>query len=190
VAAFVQDTSNLERGMFDEETVPEELTVGKMGAIVAAKYPHLDEEDQEAVRQRAIAALTITQQAKQANSDTPGFDELKPNTAFVDGVRKFAMDVRELDIDLIDSINPFREAYSILSKTMSEESLKQIATVISAKKVTMTMEEARMLTDRAIQFKNERGRLPELTASDPWEVKMAEGVAYLTRQTQNADQNG
>jgi hypothetical protein len=26
-------------------------------------------------------------------------------------VRKFAMDVRELDIDLIDRINPFGEAY-------------------------------------------------------------------------------
>jgi hypothetical protein len=33
------------------------------------------------------------------------------NTALIDGVRKFAMDVRELDIDLIDRINPFKEAY-------------------------------------------------------------------------------
>jgi hypothetical protein len=28
----------------------------------------------------------------------------------INGVRKFAMDVRELDIDLIDRINPFGEA--------------------------------------------------------------------------------
>jgi hypothetical protein len=34
----------------------------------------------------------------------------------IDGVRKFAMDVRELDIDLIDRINPFGEAYAILAK--------------------------------------------------------------------------
>ena len=46
------------------------------------------------------------------------------SNALIEGVRKFAMDVRELDIDLIDSINPFSEAYAILGKTMSEESLK------------------------------------------------------------------
>jgi hypothetical protein len=45
----------------------------------------------------------------------------------IDGVRRFAMDVRELDIDLIDRINPFGEAYAILAKTMSEDSLKQVA---------------------------------------------------------------
>ena len=40
------------------------------------------------------------------------------------------MDVRELDIDLIEWINPFGEVYSMLAKTMSEESLKQVAAVI------------------------------------------------------------
>ena len=30
------------------------------------------------------------------------------------------MDVRDLDIDLIDRINPFGEVYAILAKTMSE----------------------------------------------------------------------
>ena len=49
------------------------------------------------------------------------------NTALIDGVRKFAMDVRELDIDLIDRINPFGEAYAILAKAMTEDSLKQVA---------------------------------------------------------------
>jgi hypothetical protein len=27
----------------------------------------------------------------------------------------------------------------------------------------------------------ERGRLPSITAMDPWEKKMADGVAYLAR---------
>ena len=43
------------------------------------------------------------------------------------------MDVRQLDIDLIDRINPFAEAYAILSKTMDAESLKQVAAVINAR---------------------------------------------------------
>jgi hypothetical protein len=96
------------------------------------------------------------------------------------------MDVRELDIDLIDRINPFGEAYAILAKTMSEESLKQVAAVISAKKVQLSPEDARALAKRAATFKLERGRLPSITSPDPWEKKMAEGVAYLVRMKQEA----
>ena len=58
IAAFVQDKTAIERGMFDEELVPEELTQVRMGKIIKDKYPELDEEDQEAVRQHAVAALT------------------------------------------------------------------------------------------------------------------------------------
>lgn len=181
ITAFVQDKTALERGLFDEEMVPEELTQVRMGKIVKDKYPELDTEDQEAVRQHAIAALNLTQQAKEiANVNVDA--EQGGSTAFVDGVRKYAMNVTELDIDLIDRINPFSEAYAILAKAMTEESLKQVAAVISAKKVNLTEEEARELAVRALKFKNERGRLPELTAADPWEKRMAEGIAFLQRK--------
>ena len=185
VAAFVQDKPTVERGMFDEELVPEELTQVRMGKIIKDKYPELDDEDQEAVRQHAIAALNLTQKAKEA---ALGIDEEEQtaNTALIDGVRKFAMDVRDLDIDLIDRINPFSEAYAILAKTMSEESLKQVAAIISAKKVQLTPEEARDLAKRALKFKQERGRLPEITSADAWERRMAEGVAYLARMKAEA----
>ena len=113
-------------------------------------------------------------------------DEQVANTAFVDGVRKFAMDVRELDIDLIDRINPFGEAYAILAKTMSEESLKEVQAIISARKVSLTIEEARDLAKRALKFKLERGRLPSITSPDAWEKRMAEGVAYLARMKAQA----
>ena len=180
IAAFVQDKPTVERGMFDEELVPEELTQVRMGKIIKDKYPELDDEDQEAVRQHAIAALNLTQKAKEAALEIDE-EEQTANTALIDGVRKFAMDVRDLDIDLIDRINPFSEAYAILAKTMSEESLKQVAAIISAKKVQLTPEEARDLAKRALKFKQERGRLPSITSPDAWEKRMAEGVAYLAR---------
>ena len=186
ITAFVQDKTVIERGLFDEELVPEELTQVRMGKIVGTKYPELDAEDQEAVRQHAIAALNLTQKAKEVALSGGGDAEVSGNTALIDGVRKFAMDVRELDIDLIDRINPFGEAYAILAKTMSEESLKQVAAVISAKKVQLTPEEARDLARRAVKFKQERGRLPSITSPDAWEKKMAEGVAYLARMKQEA----
>ena len=196
IASFVQDKVTAEKGLFDGEhvggeTLAEELTQVRMGKIVKEKYPELDEADQEAIRQHAIAALNLTQQAK--NELTEGGNEAggdaKPNTALIAGIRKFAMDVRELDIDLIDRINPFSEAYAILGKTMSEDSLKQVAAAISAKRTNLTPDEARELAMRALKFKQERGRLPDLTASDPWERRMAEGVALLARMKAEA-QNG
>ena len=93
----------------------------------------------------------------------------------------YAMNVTDLDIDLIDRINPFSEAYAVLAKSMSESSLKQVAEIITAKKVQMSPEEARDLAKRALKFKQERGRLPSLTSPDAWEKRMAEGVAYLQR---------
>jgi hypothetical protein len=183
IAAFVQDKTAIERGLFDAELVPEELTQVRMGKIVKDKYPELAEEDQEAVRQHAIAALTATQQAKKIvlGAKQNGDDELSANTALIDGVRRFAMDVRELDIDLIDRINPFGEAYSILAKTMSEDSLKQVAAAIAAKRTSLTPEEAKDLAVRAAKFKKERGRLPSITSQDAWEKRMAEGAAAFVR---------
>lgn len=181
IAGFVQDKNTIERGLFDEELIPEELTQVRLGKIIKEKYPNLDEEDQEAVRQHAIAALNLTQQAKQALFDDGVNDGPKLNTALISGVRKFAMDVRELDIDLIDRINPFSEAYAILAKTMSEQSLKQVAAVISAKRTNLSLEEAKDLALRAVKFKKERGRLPSITAADPWEQRMAEGAAAFVR---------
>lgn len=181
ITAFVQNKTSLERGLFDTELVPEELTQVQMGKIVKDRYPELNLEDQEAVRQHAIAALNMTQQAKKVVNEFVNSEELGGGNAFIEGVRKFAMDVRELDIDLIDRINPFSEAYAILSKAMNEDSLKQVHAIISGRRVNMSIEEARELTRRAKKFKEERGRLPSITSMDPWEKKMAEGVAYLVR---------
>lgn len=183
IATFVQDKTTIERGLFDSELIPEELTQVKMGKIIKDKFPELDAEDQEAVRHHAIAALNITQKAKQiALSEIAGVNsEPTVNTALIDGVRRFAMDVRELDIDLIDRINPFSEAYAILSKTMNEDSLKQVAAAITAKRTNLTPEEAKELAVRAVKFKKECGRLPEMSSADAWEKKMAEGAAAFVR---------
>jgi superfamily II DNA or RNA helicase len=186
ITAFAQDKTAIEQGLFNEELVPEELTQVRMGKIIKDRYPELDEADQEAVRQHAIAALNLTQKAKAiAAGDDPDIEQAG-NTALIDGVRKFAMDVRELDIDLIDRINPFGEAYAILAKTMSEDSLKQVASVIAGKRVSMSPDEARELAKRALKFKQERGRLPSITSADAWEKRMAEGVAYLAKMKAEA----
>ena len=193
ITAFVQDKPSIERGMFDPEVIPEELTQVRMGKIVKEKFPGLDEEDQETVRQHAIAALNLVQKAKQellGGIDTAGNPTATPNTSLIDGVRKYALSVTELDIDLIDRINPFGEAYEILARSMTEARLKQVAEVIAARRVTLTLDEARDLAKRALKFKTEKGRLPSLTAQDPWEKRMAEAIAFLQRKVKEGGSNG
>ena len=182
ITAFVQDKQVKERGLFDEELVPEEITVVRMGKIIKDRYPDLEETDVEAVRQRAVAALNITQGAKAAVlGDDGGDNEPSANTALIDGVRKFALSVRDLDIDLIDAINPFGEAYAILAKSMDEDSLKQVASVIAAKRNPVTPDEAVTWAKRASKFKKDMGRSPSLTATDPYERLMAEGATAFMR---------
>jgi len=190
ITAFVQDKTTVERGMFDPELVAEELTQVRMGKIVKEKFPGLAEEDQEAVRQHAIAALNLVQAAKKELLDGVGNSPATPNTSLIDGVRKYALSVTELDIDLIDRINPFGEAYEILAKSMTPERLKIVLEVIAARRMNLTLEEARDLAKRALRFKHEKGRLPSLTAMDPWEKRMAEGIAFLQRKAKEGGSNG
>ncbi|BDT74036.1 hypothetical protein os4_35890 (plasmid) [Comamonadaceae bacterium OS-4] len=195
VTTFLQDKSALEQGLFDKENVlPQELTQLRMGKIVRERYPDLSETDQEAIRQHAIAAMNVTQQAKlelskmaeAGQQDVLGEgEELKGSTALLDGVRKF-VNVRELDIELIDAINPFEAAYSVLSKSMDEKLLRQVQAAIEAKKANIPEEEAKELAKRALVFLKERGRRPDIKSNDAWEKRLAEGVAALARYVAQA----
>ena len=183
VTTFLQDKTTLEQGLFDKEHVlPQELTQLRMGKIVRERYPDLSKNDQEAIRQHAVAAMNVTQQAKLELSKAPsaGEESSQGSTALLDGVRKF-VNVRDLDIELIDQINPFDAAYSVLSKSMDEKLLRQVQATIEAKKISISEEDARDLAKRALQFKMERGRLPDINSADAWEKRMADGVAALAR---------
>jgi hypothetical protein len=166
--------------------------VQRLGKIVRERYPELSDADQEAVRQHAMAVMNITPQAKLElgasviaedadsydTSASTGPTSEQGNTALLDGVRKF-INVRDLDIDLIDSINPFEAAYAVLAKVMDEKSLRQIQASSAAKKIKISEEDARELARRALLFKHERSRLPDINAADAWEKRMAEGVTAL-----------
>lgn len=192
ITAFVQDKPALAKGLFDPETAPEELTQVRMGRIVRDRYPEMNDTDQEAIRQHAVAALNITQQASKVIAETVKEDatgERHANISFVEGVRKF-MSVREIDIDLIDNINPFDAAYAILAKAMNETTLRQVQAAIAGRNSTLTEDEARGYAVRAVQWKRERGNAPAVTSQDPWERQLAVGVAAFARYRQKAAANG
>jgi superfamily II DNA or RNA helicase len=188
ITDFLQDKSTLEQGLFDKENiVAQDLTQVRMGKIVRERYSksNLSDQDLEAIRQHAIAAMNLTQQAKlELSKGSSAVNETDhANTALLDGVRKF-VNVRDLDIELIDQINPFEAAYSVLSKSMDEKLLRKVQAAIESKKATISEEEARELATRALQFTKERGRSPRIESTDAWEKRMALGVnAFLKYKT-------
>ncbi len=184
IASFVQDTRTVQDGLFNYDMPPQETTQQKMGKIIRDKYPDLSEQDQEAIRQRAVAALNLIQQGGQRVTGGGNDGRSSSSTALIDGIRRYVTDVRDLNVDLIDSINPFGEAYNILAKTMNEDRLRQVQSAIAGRRVQLSPEEARDLAKRALKFKQQRGRLPSLTSQDAWERRMAEGIAYLARMKQ------
>ena len=97
------------------------------------------------------------------------------------------MDVRELDIDLIDRINPFGEAYAILAKTMSEDSLKQVAAAIAAKRASSDAGGgAGACRSAPCSSRRNAAGCPRSLRPDAWEKRMAEGVAFLARMKEEA----
>ena len=82
----------------------------------------------------------------------------------------------------------------MLAKNMDEKVLRQVQASISAKRVNIPKEEAFELAKRALEFKTEKGRLPDINSPDAWEKRMAEGVAALQKyradEKAKADANG
>ena len=93
-------------------------------------------------------------------------------------VKKF-INVRDLDIDLIDSINPFREGFDIASKALDTPLLQQIQSAMVAQRVQMTEGEALVLWPRIKRFTAEEGRPPNPHAADDLERRLAEAHAYI-----------
>lgn len=176
IAAVVQDKDTLSKGLFDaENTVPQETTQVRIPKIIRDRYPELSEEDVEAVRQRAVAALTLVQTTVKTE------EKVNANLGLLEGVRRFVLHVRELSVDLIDSINPFGEAYAVLARTLNENTLRQMQEKIAAKKVSIPEDEALALARRALEWQQERGRPAQITSADAWERRLAEGVAAYRR---------
>jgi len=99
--------------------------------IIEEVYPDLNEEQREEVRQHLVATNFLK------GSE---YDATK-NELFVKSVNKF-INIDDLSIDLIDSVNPFQRAYEILSKSVTKEMLKLIQDEIDVNRSTVNEEEA------------------------------------------------
>ena len=173
-AAIFQDESVLRAAMNPEEYAPEVVNQVFIPKVIEKKYPDLTEEEVEEVRQHVVANAVF----KNTNKTIDPESEREANNRFVKLAEKF-INIDDLDIDLIDSINPFQMAYEIMSKSVTEEVLRRIHQSITALKISMTEKEAVTLFPRIKAFKEERGSEPSLTSPNPMERRMAEALAYI-----------
>ena len=101
------------------------------------------------------------------------------------------VDIDDIHIDLIDRINPFQEAFEILSKSVTTKVLKVIQDHIQATRIKMDFEEAKILWPKIQEFIKMYNKEPNLKSIDPLEVRMAECIIYLKEEKRKrAEQNG
>ncbi len=183
-ASVMQDDRVLRAAMNPDEIPPEVVTRVYVPKVIETKYPDLTPDELEEVRQHVVANAAFKA------STNGGLPELKNN--LIKMADKF-VNVKDLDIDLIDSINPFQLAYEIMSKSVDANVLKRIHGAITARRIQMTEEEAIVLWPRIKAFKETHGREPNLTAQNPLERRLAEALEWIRtkkRDRLRAQQSG
>lgn len=158
---------------------PEVINTVLIPKIIREVYPDLSDEDVEAVRQHVVVDSVI-----------------KAGSVVEEGGKKFIkmagsfVNIDDINIDLIDSINPFQRAFEILSKNVTTRMLKAIQDTINITKIEMTEEEALILWPKINEFKKNTGEEPSLHSFDQKEVRLAEALLFIREEKRKRLQNG
>ncbi|WP_407336975.1 DEAD/DEAH box helicase [Dickeya ananatis] len=197
IMATLMANEQLVKETISETTPPETFTQVALPAVIQTLYPDLTDEEQEQVRIGVLQSMLITQKGgvvdwedlpQDANVDMAnGAEEESVNSVagkqFLKMGEKFIC-IDNLDIDLIDAVNPFHGAYEILSKSVTAPMLKTIQEAVSASRSQVSEEEAIILWPKIKQFTREQQREPSLNASDSIEKRYAEALAFIRKMKQ------
>ena len=173
------DLNDLKAKILQDDTVAKALTgavdpevINKVliPKIIQTAYPDLNDEELEEVRQYVVADSAI----KTADIEQSG------DKQFIRMANKF-VNINDLSIDLIDSINPFQKAFEILSKSLDKKAFKVIQNCIEETRIHMTEEEAIILWPKIKKFVKEVGNEPNISSFDPQEKRMAEALILLRK---------
>jgi hypothetical protein len=176
-ATILQDPQMLKAmpGNIDAEVINKVL----IPKIIRVKYPELTDNEVEEVRQFVVVDSVIKNGEIKEDGDK----------RFIRMAGKF-VNIDDIHIDLIDTVNPFQKAFEILSKSVTTNVLRIIQETIEATRIQMDFEEAKILWPKVLEFVKSNNRQPSLTALDPIEKRMAECVVYLKEEKRKQEQNG
>jgi hypothetical protein len=135
------------------------------------KYPDLTDEQVEEVRQHVVVDSVIKNGTIKEVGDK----------RFIRMAGSF-VDIDEIHIDLIDRVNPFQEAFEVLSKSVSSKVLKIIQDTIEATRIKMDFEEAKILWPKIQAFIETHNRQPNINSAIDQEKRMAECIIYLKEE--------
>jgi superfamily II DNA or RNA helicase len=168
-AAILQDDKIIaaSAGAVDPEVVNKVL----IPKIIQVKYPDLTPEEVEEIRQNVVVDSVVTVAEIKEEGDKK----------FIRMADKF-INIDDLNIDLIDSINPFQKAFEILSKSVTTNVLKLIQESIESTRIQMDFEEAKILWPKVNVFVKEKGRHPELDSPDLMERRLAECLVWIKKK--------
>ncbi|MBU1657585.1 DEAD/DEAH box helicase family protein [bacterium] len=163
-AKILQDAT-IEKTLGSDIT-PEVLNKMLIPKIIQESYPELSADELEEVRQHVVVDSVF------AGAKVEG------NRVFIQGSNRF-INIDELSIDLIDSINPFQRAYEIMSKKVDEKILKLIQESIDATKLTVNEAEAAYYWKDVNKFYKEHGKEPSKNSNDEFERKLADVLLFV-----------
>jgi hypothetical protein len=168
-AQILQDQTMLKAmpGNIDPEVMNKVL----IPKIIRTRYPDISEEEVEEVRQQVVADAVIK------NSEIKDVGDKR----FVLMANKF-VNIDEITIDLIDTVNPFQRAFEILSKSITKQVLGLIQDVIDSTRIEISEEEARILWPKINAFVRRTGAPPNIRSEDPQEQRMAEALLFLQKK--------
>ena len=149
---------------------PEVINKILIPKIIQTTYPDLNDKEIEEVRQYVVVDSAI----KTADIEQSG------DKQFIKMANRF-VNIDDLHIDLIDSINPFQKAFEILSKSLDKKTFKVIQNCIEETRIHMTEEEAIILWPKIKKFVKEIGNEPNISSLDPQERRMAEALILLRK---------
>lgn len=156
---------------------PEVINKVMIPKIIKIKYPELSDAEVEEVRQHVVVDSVIKNGEIKETGDK----------RFIRMAGKF-VNIDDLHVDLIDSVNPFQAAFEILSKSVTAQVFRVIQEAIEATRIQMTDEEAMLLWPKIKSFvQNNNGQQPNINAVDPLEQRLAEALIYI--QNQRRQQN-
>jgi superfamily II DNA or RNA helicase len=169
------------KAMPDESLDPAVINKVLIPKVIRLKYPDLSEEQVEEVRQHVVVDSVVKNGTIKEVADK----------RFIRMAGSF-VDIDEIHIDLIDSVNPFQEAFEVLSKSVSSKVLKIIQDTIEATRIKMDFEEAKILWPKIQEFVKTHNRQPNINSVIASEKRMAECVIYLKseKQKREAQNNG
>lgn len=158
---------------------PEVINTVLIPKIIREVYPDLSEDDVEAVRQYVVVDSVI-----------------KNSTVEEQGSKKFIkmagsfVNIDDINIDLIDRVNPFQKAFEILSKSVTTSVLRAIQDTINITKIEMTEQEAIILWPKINAWVKETGEKPNIQSTNPIEQRLAQALLFIQDAKRKKMQNG